>query len=92
LIFALHLEQDVDSIERPACPHRRNPDESFDSICPDCFATIARTQNEAELARHERNHLCRAEDLDRFRAMRKAPARTVHPKKMADGEPQQGSG
>ena len=81
----------MDSIVRPAYPHRRNPDGSFDSICPDCFATIAKTQIEAELAPHERNHVCRPEDLDRFRAMRKAPARAVEPKK-DNGEQQQESG
>jgi hypothetical protein len=92
LIFALDREQGVDSAKHTAFPHRRNPDGSFDSICPDCFATIAKTQSEAELARHERNHLCRAEDLERFRALRKAPARAVESKKVDDGELKQVSG
>ena len=39
-------------------PHRTNFDGSFDSICPTCFATIANTLNESELADHEINHIC----------------------------------
>ena len=39
-------------------PHRQNDDGSYDSICPTCFATIARSKLEAELAGHENAHLC----------------------------------
>lgn len=76
----------MDSLDRPAYPHRRNPDGSFDSICPECFATIARAQSEVELVWHERNHRCKPEELERFRAMRKAPARAVEIKKTESDE------
>jgi len=39
-------------------PHRRNPDGSFDSICPMCFATVSTKLSEAELAGEEINHNC----------------------------------
>ena len=39
-------------------PHRRNKDGSFDSICLSCLATVARTNTEAELAEHDRSHIC----------------------------------
>jgi hypothetical protein len=39
-------------------PHRTNNDGSFDSICTSCFATIANTRTESELAAHETNHVC----------------------------------
>jgi hypothetical protein len=39
-------------------PHRKNRDGSYDSICPSCFATIARSNVEAELAAFDRGHRC----------------------------------
>ena len=45
-------------------PHRRNPDGSFDSICPKCFRTVATRRNEADLAQPERDHICEDEALD----------------------------
>jgi hypothetical protein len=39
-------------------PHRHNQDGTHDSICPVCFATVATTQNEAELRVDERKHIC----------------------------------
>jgi hypothetical protein len=39
-------------------PHRRNPDGSFDSICPWCFLTVSAKRNETELAGDEKNHNC----------------------------------
>ena len=38
--------------------HRRNEEGSYDSICRTCFATVARSKSEAELAEHEKSHLC----------------------------------
>jgi hypothetical protein len=38
--------------------HRRNHDGSFDTICTVCFATIARSKNEAALGEYEGNHVC----------------------------------
>jgi len=39
-------------------PRRKNRDGSYDSICPACFATVARTKAEAELAAFDRGHIC----------------------------------
>jgi len=45
-------------------PHRRNPDGSFDSICPKCFRTVATRRNEADLAQDERDHVCEDDAID----------------------------
>jgi hypothetical protein len=39
-------------------PHRKNRDGSYDSICPACFTTIARSKIEVELGAFERGHIC----------------------------------
>jgi hypothetical protein len=39
-------------------PHRRNPDGTFDSICPTCFLTVSAKRNETELSMDESNHVC----------------------------------
>jgi len=44
-------------------PHRRNPDGTFDSICTQCFQTVATEATEAELIWAERTHNCRGFDL-----------------------------
>jgi len=38
--------------------HRRNTDETYDSICMRCFATISTQKTKALLARAEEEHLC----------------------------------
>jgi hypothetical protein len=38
--------------------HWRRFNWSLDSICPNCLATIANAKDEADLAEHERNHVC----------------------------------
>ena len=38
--------------------HRHNPDGTVDSICRQCFVTIAKAQDESELYRVERLHTC----------------------------------
>ena len=38
--------------------HRRNQDGSYDSICPVCSATIARSMAEVELTEYETSHVC----------------------------------
>jgi hypothetical protein len=43
---------------RPHFPHRHNPDGSFDSICIECFQTVATKVEEAELVSHEAEHVC----------------------------------
>jgi hypothetical protein len=42
----------------PTFSRRRNPDGSFDSICKLCFATIASSNLEEELAIAEAKHEC----------------------------------
>jgi hypothetical protein len=44
--------------------HRKNQDDSWDSICPHCALIIARVDKEMKLASHERMHTC---DPDIFR-------------------------
>ena len=39
-------------------PHRRNRDGSFDSICLNCFATLATARTEPELLVYEEMHVC----------------------------------
>jgi hypothetical protein len=38
--------------------HQKNPDGTWDSICLRCFATIARAEQEEELAQPEMTHNC----------------------------------
>ncbi len=46
--------------------HRRNQDGTHDSICSDCFATIATVQHERELSFKEAAHICRPIRLYQF--------------------------
>ena len=39
-------------------PHRLNEEGSYDSICRECFATVARGKAEGELAAYEEAHIC----------------------------------
>jgi len=43
--------------------HRENGDGTFDSICHQCFATIATADSEQELLEEERDHVCDTELL-----------------------------
>jgi hypothetical protein len=43
---------------RPVFPHRQNSDTTFDSICTNCFATIATSREEADLKTAEDAHIC----------------------------------
>ena len=45
-------------VKPPFFPHRRNKDESFDSICLKCFATVARANSESELEQYDKLHVC----------------------------------
>ena len=47
-------------------PHRANTDGSFDSICTNCYETIAQRPFEAELSLAEQTHICRPSDLVRL--------------------------
>jgi hypothetical protein len=42
----------------PFFPHRRNRDGSFDSISLKCLLTIANARIEADLAAHDKDHVC----------------------------------
>ncbi len=55
--------------------HRINEDGSIDSICRDCFVTIAtgRTRNELEF--QERQHACEPMILERYAGYKKLAVR-----------------
>lgn len=48
--------------------HRPNLDETFDSICRTCFATVASHVQERNLAQLERRHVCDPALVERFEA------------------------
>lgn len=39
-------------------PHRLNQDGTYDSICPTCFQTVARSRTEADPDAAEDDHIC----------------------------------
>ena len=47
--------------------HRINQDGSIDSICRDCFVTIASAHSRSELEPDERNHVCEPMLLERYK-------------------------
>jgi hypothetical protein len=50
-------------LNRKPFPHRRNQDGSFDSICLECFATVATESIEADLQAAESAHDCKGFNL-----------------------------
>jgi len=54
----------MDSQRTCRFPHRHNMDGSHDSICILCYETIASVRIEADLAQHERDHICEMVFLD----------------------------
>lgn len=46
--------------QTPVYSHRRNADQTFDSICHRCFSTVATVPHEADLAWYEQRHQCEA--------------------------------
>lgn len=46
--------------------HRMVPDGSFESICPVCFETVCRQEQEEDLARAEHAHACDPDGLGRL--------------------------
>ena len=44
--------------------HRHNHDGSWDSLCIECFRTVATTKAETELPTQESTHICQALDLN----------------------------
>ena len=51
-------------------PRRHNHDGTIDSICPECFRTVARCRSEAELDGHEHRHVCDPESIAELRLHR----------------------
>ena len=46
------------TIDVPLFPRRINRDGSLDSICINCFATVASAPTSAELSVHDERHVC----------------------------------
>lgn len=55
--------------------HRINEDGSIDSICRDCFVTIATARSRADLEFEERRHACEPMLLERYTRYKKVMAR-----------------
>jgi hypothetical protein len=47
--------------------HRINEDGSIDSICRDCFVTIATGRSRSDLEAQERTHACEPMLLERYK-------------------------
>jgi len=54
-------------------PHRKNRDGSWDSICLTCFATVANTPEEHDLAEADRIHVCAPAVLSQRSSEHRAP-------------------
>ena len=54
---------------RPKFVHRSNRNGTTDSICRDCFATVATATWEAELERKESMHVCDTWTVERFKTV-----------------------
>jgi hypothetical protein len=58
----------------PFFPHRLNKDGTYDSICLQCYATVANALTSAELEEYDAKHICRESSspkprlLGRFRS------------------------
>lgn len=50
--------------------HRLNKDGTIDSICRDCFITIATARSQSELEREERQHVCQRYLLERYKKVK----------------------
>lgn len=55
--------------------HRINEDGSIDSICRDCFVTIATARSRTALELEERKHACEPMILERYAGYKKLSAR-----------------
>lgn len=55
--------------------HRINEDGSIDSICRDCFVTIATARTRSELEAHEHKHDCEPMVLERYAGYKKLAVR-----------------
>jgi hypothetical protein len=52
-------------ISVPFFPHRLNKDGTYDSICLQCYATVANARTSAELEEFDVKHICRESSADR---------------------------
>jgi hypothetical protein len=52
----------------PGFCHRPEDFGNIGSICLRCFATVARSRAEEDLAQFERDHVCDTYDLERFKS------------------------
>jgi hypothetical protein len=50
--------------------HRLNGDGTVDSICRDCFATVATALSEPDLREDEQVHVCDTAILERYKKVR----------------------
>lgn len=57
--------------------HRLNDDGSIDSICRECFATVATSTSEASLELEELSHACDPRLIERYKKVR-APGKLFH--------------
>ncbi|WP_109489051.1 hypothetical protein [Occallatibacter savannae] len=55
--------------------HRINEDGSIDSICRDCFVTIATGRSRLELAPQEQQHTCEPMTIQRYEGYKKLAVR-----------------
>jgi hypothetical protein len=53
----------MSDLREPFFPHRRNPDGFYDSICLNCFATVASGTQE-ELVQRDKEHVCEPASLE----------------------------
>ena len=51
--------------------HRLNDDGTIDSICRECFITVANAKSGAALEREEQRHRCDASLLERYKKVQK---------------------
>jgi hypothetical protein len=58
-------------------PHRHNKDGSYDSICLNCFVTVASRKSEAELIEFDKVHVCEYSVLSQRSFDRSAARREV---------------
>ena len=55
---------------RPKFVHRMNRDGTVDSICRECFITVATSQREADLQEPEYKHACDSWTVERFKKLK----------------------
>lgn len=55
-------------------PHRKNSDGTWDSICSECFRTVAIADDESELAEAEAQHICAPSIFAEYRPIQKKTA------------------